>query len=179
MAILNSSAYSFARPTGQCAFSGQAIPPRIEYTACLVESAEDDTLMREDVSLEAWESGERPERLFAFWRATMPSPEEKHNPFLGDDELMAIFEQLCESPEDSSEQQSIFRFLLALLLLRKRLLRQDGSRAGDDGRRVMLLRRKGENKEETQAIEVADPGLDEADAAEAAIALGQALRGDE
>jgi hypothetical protein len=179
MAILNTSAYSFARPTGQCAFSGQPIPPRVEYTACLVDAPEDDTLMREDVSLEAWDAGERPERLFAFWRATMPSPEEKHNPFLGDDELLAIFEQLCESPENSTDQQATSRFLLALLLLRKRLLRQDGSRAGEDGRRVMLLRRKGENKEETPAIEVPDPGLDEADAAQAAVALGQALRGDE
>jgi len=147
--------------------------------ACLVESDEDDTLGRLDLSLEAWEAGERPDRLFAFWRATMPSPEEKHNPFLGDDELLAIFEQLCESPENSTEQQATFRFLLALLLLRKRLLRQDGSRPGEDGRRVMLLRRKGENKEETPAIEVPDPGLDDSDAAEAAVALGSALRGDE
>jgi len=179
MAILNTSAYHFARPTGRCAFSGRTIEPRVSYMACLVECEEDDTLARQDVSLDAWDAGERPERLFAFWRATMPSPEEKHNPFLGDDELLAIFEQLCESPEESTEQQATFRFLLALLLLRKRLLRQDGSGAGTDGRRVMYLRRKGESKDETPAIEVADPGLDEADAAEAAVALGSALRGDE
>lgn len=179
MAILNTSAYSFARPTGQCAFTGQPIPPRVEYMACLVEGEDDETLSRSDASLSAWDDGERPARLFAFWRATMPSPDEKHNPFLGDDELLAIFEQLCETAEESSEQRSVFRFLLALLLLRKRLLRQDGSRAGADGRRVMLLRRKGESRDETPAIEVPDPGLAEADAAQAAIALGQALRGEE
>ena len=179
MAIFNTSTYRFVRPTGRCAFSGQTIRPGVEYTACLVENDENDALGREDVSLEAWDAGERPERLFAFWRASMPSSEAKPNPFLGDDELLAIFEQLCESPEDSTEQQATFRFLLALLLLRKRLLRQDGSRSGGDGRRVMLLRRKGESKEDTQAYEVPDPGLDESDAAEAAIELGRALRGDE
>ncbi|MCB9848419.1 MAG: hypothetical protein H6814_08405 [Phycisphaeraceae bacterium] len=179
MSILNTSSYQFARPTGHCVFTGMAIPPLAGYIACLVEGEEDESLERRDVSLEMWERGERPERLFAFWRATMPSPEQKHDPFLGDDELLAIFEQLCENPEESSEQQSVFRFLLALLLLRKRLLRQDGSRAGAGGRRVMLLRRKGENKDETPAIAVPDPGLDETHAADAAIALGRALRGDE
>lgn len=176
--MLNTSAYSFARPTGQCAFTGQPIPPLAEYQACLVEHEEDESLIRVDVSLDAWDEGERPERLFAFWRATMPSPDAPHNPFLGDDELMAIFEQLTDAADDATEQQVTFRFLLALLLLRKRLLRQDGSRVGKGGRRIMLLRRKGENREETPAIEVPDPGLQESDAAEAAVALGQALRGD-
>jgi len=179
MSSLNTSAYRFARPTGQCAITSKPIEPGAEYTACLVESEEENALLRVDLSMEAWEAGERPEQCFAMWHATMPTPEQRHNPFLGDDELLAIFDQLCEAGSELSDQQQTFQFLLALLLLRKRLLRQDGSRAGDNGARVMLLRRKGENKEETDAIEVPDPGLREEEAAEAAIALGQALRGDE
>jgi len=178
MAILNASQYSVARPTGQCALTDRVIPPGVEYIACLVEHAEDDAMARTDVSLESWEAGDRPDRLFAFWRAWMPSPDEKPNPFLGDDELTAIFEQLCEAGAEVTDRQATFRFLLALLLLRKRLLRQDGSRAGEDGRRVMLLSRRGEPREEAPAYEVPDPGLDESDAEEAAIELGKALRGD-
>src|SRR5690606_10637584 len=101
--------YEIPRITGQCAKTGRELQPGEAYYAALVEapapspesvSSSDEGgaekaaraphpehalgLMRVDVSREAWEEGYRPERLFSFWKTTVPEPNQKKKLFVDD-----------------------------------------------------------------------------------------------
>lgn len=125
------------------------------FVAVLVEREGAVELEREDYSAEAWEGGARPAapaRLFACWRAVMGAPDAKKSEFLGDDELMELFEQLGEATE---ARRLAFRYMLALVLVRKKLLRYEGTRDG-----VMAVRLKTPaGQPEAPIVEVKDPGL--------------------
>ena len=116
------SGYEVQRSSGQCAFTGRQIEPGQAYMATLVEVG--DSFERVDVSLEAWERGDRPEALFSYWRTVLPEPEKKQKVFVDDEVLMNLLQRLegAEQP-----QRVAFRFVLALILMRKKLLRYDGS----------------------------------------------------
>jgi len=76
------------------------------------------------------------------------------------DEATAV--GLFESLEGAEETKPVvLRFVLALLLMRRRQLYYEGA-GGRDGRRVILLRRKGEPAEGGATVEVVDPEIDEA-----------------
>lgn len=125
MTQFNSASYDVQRPSGQCAFTGRQMEPGEVYIATLVEDG--DSFQRVDVSLEAWERGDRPEHLFSFWRTTQPEPEQKRKLFVDDEVLMNLLRRL----EDADQFQRVaFRFVLALILMRKKLLRYDGSERG-------------------------------------------------
>lgn len=174
MSGLSSAPYDLGRSTGVCAVTGEALTPGTEAVAVLVEREQDDQLERLDYSAEAWDRGERPARLFCFWRRRIPSPNERPKPFIDDDELVALFDQLQDAEQD---RQIAFRFILSLILIRKRLLRHVGSKTDAEGRAVSLLKRKGAAPDDGP-IAVIDPGMDESAIASATELLGQALRGD-
>jgi len=199
MTQFNAPSYDIQRPTGQCAITGRTLEPGDAYVATLVECDPDapptddasDTqqqaaqalgLQRVDVSLEAWQQGKRPERLFGFWRTTVAHPEQKKQLFVNDDLLMNLFVRLEEADEP---QRLAFRFVLGLILMRKRLLRYDGTehRTGPDGQLQdwWLMTPRGAAAAavgmtgEPQAIAVLDPHLGEQDVQHVTEQLGQIL----
>lgn len=143
MSQFNAPAYDIERPTGQCAFTGRTLEPGELYVAALVEvdEAPADThapdkrptasssavyggLKRLDVSLDQWDQGHRPDRLFSYWKTRVPEPNAKRKLFVDDDVLMTLFRRL-EAAEQA--QRLAFRFVLCLILMRKKLLRYDST----------------------------------------------------
>lgn len=191
MSQFNAPAYEITRSTGQCALTGRTLEPGEAYMSTLVES--DPTaavtpatalgLHRVDVSMEAWDQGQRPQRLFSHWKSIVPQPNQKKKLFVDDEVLMNLLRRLADASEP---QRLAFRFVLALILMRKKLLRYDGSEkrtetvttTNEDGsagetkmveREWWLMTPKLDAKKghfgkwnEDDRIEVLDPHLDEA-----------------
>lgn len=137
MSQFNTPTYDIERPTGTCAFTGRQLEPGERYVATLVEidpeqegQTQKETgkpgstlpFKRLDVCMEAWEQGNRPDRLFSHWVSTVPQPTEKKKIFVDDAVLMNLLIRLGDTEEP---QRLAFRFVLALILMRKKLLRYD------------------------------------------------------
>ena len=153
--------YQVARFTGLCARTGEPLEPGTECVATLCERIEDDGLDRQDFSLSAWEAGARPERLFSFWRTTVPEPRQRRKILLDDQVLMDLFEALAE---DDRPQRVAFRFVLALILLRKRLLKFVGRTGEGENERWLMLPRKADP--DRTPDEVVNPQLTDDDVRE-------------
>ncbi len=167
------SDYQVTPPTGQCAETGIELPPGQACMATLCDDPESGGFRRLDYSLDAWAQGHRPEGLFGYWRMTIPTSQSDHRPFVDDEVLMEIFEQLGDDP---TEQRVAFRFVLALILIRKRLLRFDGRAESDsDGQEIWLLKKRGQDM---SGFEVVNPQLTDDDVQALTDQLGQVLRGD-
>lgn len=196
MSQFNSSSYEVPRTTGRCASNGRDLQPGESYYAALAEvdpadeSASDAAralgMQRLDVSLEAWDAGYRPQRMFSFWKSTVPEPNQKKKLFVDDAVLMNLLVRL----EDATEPQRLaFRYVLALILMRKKLIRYDRTETRDaevDGQQVAqewwcftpkLDVSKGPmgkwNEQET--ICVLDPRLDESQIEQVTHQLGEIL----
>jgi len=139
MTQFNAPTYDVERPTGQCTFTGRTLEPGEPYVAALVEldaeTAEQLSkagqrgaavlgLKRLDVSIQAWEQGQRPDKIFSHWKSTVPLPNQKKKIFVDDEVLMAMLRRLAETADP---QRQAFRFVLCLILMRKKLLRYDGT----------------------------------------------------
>lgn len=172
MARPGETSYEISRSSGACAATGKQLETGEPYIAALVEREGEEGLARIDFTVEAWDAGERPkapDRLFGFWRAKYEPSDTRRRPLIDDDSLIDLFEQL-EGAEDDSRLS--FRYILALLLIRKRLLRFEGSRR-NDGKTTMILRRPG--LPDAPPYEVADPGMDDAQVAQAIDQLGSVM----
>ena len=184
MTQFNASSYDIQRPTGVCAYTGETLEPGAAYIATLVEvdQAESDAgtaasgLKRLDVSLVAWEQGQRPDELFCFWRATVARPDDKKKLFVDDDVLMNLFRRLedAEQPE-----RQAFRFVLALILMRKRILKYGSTeqRRNVDGDECewWLMRGRSVEGAEPETFDVLNPGLDEQRLGQVTEQLGEIL----
>jgi hypothetical protein len=153
-----------------CAATGEALEPGAVCVTALCEHEHDEGFDRKDFSEAAWNSGARPDRLFSYWRTTVPEPSEKRKVFVDDDVLMQIFERLGG---DDRAQRIAFRFVLAMVLLRKRKLRMVG-RSIDGEREVWLFKQR--LSDETPAIEVINPQLTDDDVAELTGQLAEILQ---
>lgn len=203
MAAPGGTGYEISRPTGVCAATGRVIAVGEQFVAALAEDEGGERLERQDFSIDAWESGARPEpplRLFGHWRATMPEPGDRKRPYIDDAALVDLFGQL----EGASEPGRVsFRYLLALMLIRKRLLKYEGMKvkggptadtvepkarpagpAAEDGLKtrptqfanVMLVRTATPaGAIPAEVVEVVDPGMDEAAIAAAVEELSAVL----
>ena len=167
------SGYDLGRRTGVCAATGRILEPGEPCIACLCERADDEGFDRFDYAVDAWETCERPERLFSFWRTVVPEPNQKRNVFVDDELLMSLFERLAD---DDRPQRVAFRFVLALVLMRKRVLRSVGHRK-IDSENIWLLRAKG-SPPETPPIEVRDPKLSDEQVRAVSDQLGEIVQGD-
>jgi hypothetical protein len=179
MAKLTDSTYEIARPSGVCAATQRPLEVGQTYVAALVEREGEEGLQRLDYSLEAWEAGARPQaplRLFGSWRSVMSPASDAKRPFIDDDALADLLEQL-EGADEPSRQS--FRYVLALMLVRKRLFKFEGSRRDDAGRNVMMLRRATPSgSTPADGISVIDPGMDDAAVAAAIEQLGSVMAGE-
>lgn len=173
MSASGAGSYEIARPTRRCAATGRELQVGERFIAALVRDPEADAFLRHDYAPEAWDSGARPAlQLVASWRSTVPEPTARRGPFIGEDELMDVFEQLEAATEPSA---ITFRYMIALMLVRKRRLVYEGAGPG-----VMKVRVKvPAAQEQPPIIEVVDPQLDEERVAEAIEQVGRIIAGDE
>jgi len=190
MTRFSNPVYDVQRPTGQCAFTGRALEPAERYVATLVETEQED-LRRLDVSLEAWEAGQRPQGLFSYWKTVVPEArEEPKRLFVDDEVLMNLLHRLADATQP---QRIAFRFVLALILMRKKLLRYDGTerrpaeeqkdREPPDERPWWIMTPKLDLAKgplgkwnEQERIHVLDPQLDEAGIREVTDQLSEILQ---
>lgn len=174
------SSYKLGRFTGVCAATDRTLQPGTECIACLCEAAEADIaegalgLLRLEYSIEAWDSGARPQELFSWWKTRIPENDGPRRVLVDDDALLDLFDRLG-SEEDDRRQG--FRWVLGLVLVRKKLLRLEGSARTEHGD-VFLLRRRGTDPE-LPPIEMLDPKLDEDDARKIADELGEIMASDD
>ena len=165
--------YRVSRPTGVCAATSKPLEPGSVCFATLCERAEDDGFDRLDFSPEAWEGGARPDRLFSYWRTTVPDPTDRPNAMVEDVVLEDLFEQLAG---DDRRTRVAYRFILALILMRKRRLKYVGRRGrGPDEH--WLLKPRG-SEPDAEPIEVVNPQLQDDDIRELADQLSEVLRGE-
>lgn len=174
------SSYKLGRSTGTCAASGHALEPGTPCVAALCEPEEGENvegalgLVRREYSLEAWDSGSRPQGLFSWWRTRIPEPDGPQRVLVDDDALMDLFDRLAD---EDDPRRCGFRWVLGLILVRKKLMRLDGTARTDRGD-VFLLRRRGTDPA-LAPIELLDPKLDEEDARNIADELGEIMATDE
>ncbi len=172
MAGLGASSYPIGRPTPVCQSTGRELAIGEEAVALLLERVDSEELTRQDYSVEAWESGARPEapwQIFGLWRFRVPDGEEKES--IDHGSLADLFEQLAEQTDP---KRVAFRYVIALMLIRKRLLVLEGSNDG-----VLLVRAKSDPPppEGPALAEVVDPGLDDDSIDEVAEQLHAVLGG--
>jgi hypothetical protein len=174
------SSYKLGRFIGVCAATDRTLEPGTECIACLCEPTEADIeagalgLVRLEYSVEAWESGSRPQALFSWWLTRVPEADGPRRVLVDDDALLDLFDRLGSEGDD---RRLGFRWVLGLILVRKKLLRLEGSARTEEGD-VFLLRRRGTDPA-LPPIEMLDPKLDEDDARTIADELGEIMASDE
>ncbi len=171
--------YDIIKTQDVCAQSGRAIEIGEEHIAALIETPEEEALVRVAYSLEAWGKGPNlpPDAaLFGFWKRTLPDKDEAPKQLVSPDEMLDLFEQLADANE---HRQLAFRYLLALILMRKKILLYERStppRSDTPGVLILRQRVKGGGG---PLFEVTDPGLDDETIAQATEEIGQVMNLDE
>lgn len=148
--------------------------PGAPCVVALVEREEDPNapLVRLDFSDAGWNSPQRPKGVIAYWRTTVPEPNEKRRGFVDDQSLIDLFDRLGS---DDRPHRVRFRFVLMLLLVRKRLLRVVGTDSAGGVETWRVLPRGAAEGEEPSAV--VNPKLDEAATREVTEQLGEVLDG--
>lgn len=174
-----SSPYDIIKTQDICAQTGREIAVGEEHIAALIETPEEEALVRVAYTLDAWEKGPNlpPQAvLFGFWKRTLPEHSEQPKQLVSPDEMFDLFEQLADASEP---RQITFRYLLALILMRKKTLvyeRSTPASADEPGVLVVRQRIKGGGG---PLFDVIDPGLDDETIAQAAEEIGQVMNLDE
>ncbi|TVQ54612.1 MAG: hypothetical protein EA377_05070 [Phycisphaerales bacterium] len=153
--------YQVDRPTGHCAATGETLEPGSICMATLCEREDDEGFDRFDYSMSAWERGDRPPRLFSYWRVTVPDPQAKKPLFVDEEVLLDLFQRLAD---DERPQRVAFRFVLGLILIRKKHLKLAGRKpaTADGEHERWLVRPRGVDPDQP-ALEMVDPRLSEDD----------------
>jgi hypothetical protein len=160
-----------SRPTGVCASTGEPLPKNEPAMATLCEREEDEGFDRLDFSIAAWESGQRPDRLYSHWRYIVLDSDKKEKIGIDDAVLTDLFERLAE---DERPQRIAFRYILALVLLRKRKLKLVGRQDSGEGE-IWLLQFRGA---EGDPAKVKNPRIAEEEIQDLSEQLGEILQGD-
>ncbi len=140
--------------------------------------------MRLDYSLDAWQGGARPQRVFGFWKTIVPEPNARRRTFVDDELLLTVFERLAD---DQRPQRIAFRFVIALILMRKKLLKYEG-REQRGTLEIWRLVPRGTNDsgasgesggaEPPEPFEIINPRLADEDIREVTDQLGEILNAD-
>ena len=166
--------YNISRATGVCLACEKQFEPGDEFTATVRES--DEQLAREDYCPACWESRSDEQRnspeLLGVWRTRAPKPKEKKKVFVDNEVLVAFFERLDGTDDES---RIAFRFVLTLVLMQKNRLAYEGSGKDDQGRDIWRMRVRGEAG---KRYDVIDPNLDQDRISEVSEQLGAVLEGE-
>ncbi len=178
-----SAPYDIIRTQDVCAQTGRVIEIGEEHIAALIETPDEEALVRVAYSLDAWEKGPNlppGTSLFGFWRRILPESDEQPRQLVSQDEMFDLFEQLGEATEP---RRLAFRYLLALILMRKKVVLFEGSKPRTkDEVGVLLVRQRVRGVKGGgggELFEVIDPGLDDDTIAAATEELGQIMNLDE
>jgi hypothetical protein len=167
--------FQIGRFTASCAADGRALVPGEAIVATLCDAPAGDEsgheFVRRDFSLEAWNSGKRPESLVCFWRTTAPEGDQKRRLLVDDDTLLELFDRL---EGDERPQRVAYRWLMCLILLRKRMLRQVRIERGDEAE-WWLVQKRGMD-ETIPPIRVLNPRIRDEDLQELAEHLGEVMQ---
>ncbi len=167
--------FQLGRFTASCAADGRALVPGEPIVATLCDGPVGDEsghgIVRRDFSLEAWNSGKRPESLVCFWRTTAPEGDQKRRLLVDDDTLLELFDRL---EGDERPQRIAYRWLMCLILLRKRMLRQVRIERGDDAE-WWLVQKRGMD-ETIPPIRVLNPRIRDEDLQELSEHLGEVMQ---
>lgn len=163
--------WEVAKTLGVCAGCGEALRPKQEYCAALLEQAGDsgpspDGFERRDYCEKCWE--QLKPAVFCFWKSRLPEPAEKKKLLVDDAVLLDIFERLAGTDE---RVKINFRFVLALILMRKRILKYQQTEYCD-GQELWIM---GQVREQTKH-QVLNPRLDDAQIEEVSEQLSSILR---
>jgi len=142
--------YQVSRPQGQCMLCNKPIAPNDKFMAALTETSEG--FSRTDCCVECWEKFDK-KGVLAYWRMTMPTPDQKKKVFVDDAILCELLERLADVAEPAKIS---FRFVLALILMRKRLVSHEGSRKDAD-KEIWVIKLRGK----TDLLDLINPHLDE------------------
>jgi len=167
--------YDIIRTQDICAQTGRALDIGEEHIAALIETPEDESLVRVVYTLDAWFKGPNlapGATLFGFWKRTVPESDEQPKQLVSQEEMFDLFEQLEEA---TAHKQLVFRYLLALILMRKKMLVFERSTPATKSAHGVLVVRQRQRGGEGQLYEVIDPGLDEETIAQASEELGQIM----
>jgi len=191
MTQFNAPTYDIQRPTGQCAYTGTPFAVGETYIATLVEMDDEQLaaaraaaaagkggagaaalgFKRLDISIEQWQKGHRPDRLFSHWKSVVRAPNQKKKLFVDDEVLVGLFRRLADATEPD---RIAFRYVLMLILMRKRLIKYEGTRKASENGTLhewWRITQKGE----PEPIEVLDPKLDESQIQNVMEQLGEVL----
>ncbi|MFG0298157.1 MAG: hypothetical protein ACF8K1_00945 [Phycisphaerales bacterium JB047] len=174
-----SSPYDIIKTQDICAQTGREIAVGEEHIAALIETPEEEALVRVAYTLDAWEKGPNlpPEAsLFGFWKRILPEHNEQPKQLVSPDEMFDLFEQLADTTE---ERQITFRYLLALILMRKKTLVYERSTPPSGDEPGLLVLRQRVKGGEGPLFEVVDPGLDDEAITAASEEIGQVMNLDE
>lgn len=174
-----SAPYDIIKTQDVCAQTGRAIEIGEEHIAALIETPEEEALVRVAYSLEAWGKGPNlpPDAaLFGFWKRTLPDKDEAPKQLVSSDEMLDLFEQLADATE---HRQLAFRYLLALILMRKKVLLYERSTPPQGDTPGVLILRQRVKGGGGPLFEVTDPGLDDETIAQATEEIGQVMNLDE
>jgi hypothetical protein len=146
--------YQIQNSSLRCARTGRELQPGEKYFSVLFDRGL--TLVREDVSKDAWQGP--PTDAFSFWMGKVPPKDQARRLHIDDEVLHDCFQRLAGETE---AQKVNFRYIVALLLMRRKRLKFEDAEVFE-GQEVLLLR-----DSRTRAIHrVANPQLTEQELAD-------------
>lgn len=124
------SDYKVGRCTRRCQVQDRPLAPGEWYYSVVAEGDDEETLIRNDISAQAWQGP--PEGTLGWWKSRMPEAGARKLKLAPDAVLVDLLRQSSEVIAVESEQAANpvaaprltgpLRYLLALMLLRRRLI---------------------------------------------------------
>ena len=148
--------HEVGKHTHRCQATGREIRPGESDYSVLMETPTGPE--RRDYSVEGWTGP--PEGTVGYWKGKLadeppPPPKPKEIPL---ETMVELFDRLESDAERLDDEMKKRRYMLALLLVRKRALKLHSIRRDGD-QDFLVVRRPSESR----TIDVADPGLGEAE----------------
>ena len=148
--------HEVGKHTHRCQATGREIRPGESYYSVLMETPTGPE--RRDYSIEGWTGP--PEGTVGYWKGKLaeeppPPPKPKEIPL---ETMVELFDRLEGDADRLDDEMKKRRYMLTLLLVRRRALKLHSIRRDGD-KDFLVVRRPSESR----TIDVADPGLGEAE----------------
>lgn len=127
-----STSYDIQTCSRHCVRTGKELKPGERFFSVLHDR--DGSLVREDISQEAWQGP--PADAFSFWLSRVPAKDRPKRLQVDEEVLLDCF---CRLAEEAESQKVNFRYILALLLMRRKRLKFDDART-QNGQEHLILR---------------------------------------